>query len=192
MMMPTEPTLIVIDVQQAFDHPAWGDRNNPAAERNIAGLLDCWRGRGAPIIHVRHRSASAEGRFRGSGEAIKPEAQPLEGETVIQKSVNSAFIGTDLEDRLRQAGAETIVIAGLTTDHCCSTTARMGANLGFYVWFVSDATATFDRTAPDGGRIDAATMHRTALASLSHEFAEIIDTTEAIRRLSDNAGGEPS
>jgi nicotinamidase-related amidase len=179
-----EPTLLVIDTQEAFNDPAWGNRNNPDAERNIKRLLDAWRRRKAPIIHVRHRSARPEGRFRGAGEAFKPEAQPLPDETIIQKSVNSAFIGTNLDERLRDAGAETIVIAGLTTDHCCSTTARMGANLGFTVWFVADGTATFDRGAPDGGLIDAATMHRTALASLADEFAEIVDTAEVISRLS--------
>lgn len=186
MAIPSEvaaPTLIVIDMQRAFDDPAWGPRNNPDAERQIARLLAAWRRQDSPIIHVRHRSASPGGRFRDAAMDFKPEAQPQPGELVIEKSVNSAFIGTDLEQRLRNAGAERIVIAGMTTDHCCSTTARMGANLGFTVTFVADATATFDRLAPDGTMIDAATMHRTALASLSGEFADIVDAEVAIQRL---------
>jgi nicotinamidase-related amidase len=177
------PTLIVIDMQRAFDDPEWGPRNNPGAERQIARLLAAWRRQDAPIIHVRHRSSSPQGRFRGAALDFKPEAQPQPGEAVIEKSVNSAFIGTDLERRLHDATAERIVMAGMTTDHCCSTTARMAANLGFTVAFVADATATFDRQAPDGTMIDAQTMHRTALASLSGEFAEIVETEEAIQRL---------
>jgi nicotinamidase-related amidase len=177
------PTLIVIDTQMAFHDPKWGRRNNPDAERQIANLLAAWRIAGAPIIHVRHRSRSPEGLFRGTGGEFKPEATPLPGEPVVEKSVNGAFIGTDLEQRLRSSGAETIVIAGLTTDHCCSTTAREGSDLGFRVWFVSDATATHERRAPDGAIIDPETMHRTELASLSGEFAEIVQSSEAIGRL---------
>jgi nicotinamidase-related amidase len=181
----TPPTLIVIDVQRAFDDPAWGERNNPGAEQRIAEAIAGWRARGAPIIHVRHRSADPEGRFVPGtpGFEFKPEAEPGEGEPVVTKEVNSAFIGTDLEDRLRAAEVETVALAGLTTDHCCSTTARMAANLGFHTWVLGDAMATHARRAPDGGLIDAELMHRTALASLDEEFAEVMPTAEALRRI---------
>ena len=177
------PTLLVVDVQRAFDEPAWGPRNNPEAEERVAALLAAWRDGGAPVVHVRHRSTSPDGLFRGGNFDFKPEAMPLDDEPVLEKTVNSAFIGTDLEQRLRSTGSGPLVIAGLTTDHCCSTTARMAGNLGFETWFISDATATFDRAGPDGEVIDAATMHRTALASLHGEFAEVIDAEESIARL---------
>jgi nicotinamidase-related amidase len=179
------PALLVIDVQRAFDDPRWGERNNPEAERRIAALLAAWRRRGAPIIHVRHESASPEGLFRRDTDAFefKEEAEPLPGEPVVDKRVNSAFIGTDLGERLHAAGVETVVVAGLTTDHCCSTTARMAGNLGFETWFVGDATATFARTAVDGSSLSAETMHRAELASLNGEFAEVVTTDEVISRL---------
>lgn len=177
------PTLIVIDVQRAFDDPAWGVRNNPHAESSVARLLAAWREHDAPIVHVRHRSTSEGGLFTGDRLAFKPEAMPIDGEPIIEKTVNSAFIGTDLSDLLGERGAHTLVIAGLTTDHCCSTTARMAANLGFETWFVSDATATFGRMAPDGTEIDAETMHRTALASLNGEFARVMDVDRTIAEL---------
>jgi nicotinamidase-related amidase len=182
--MPS-PTLIVIDVQRAFDDGSWGQRNNPQAEQRIAEALAAWRAQGAPVIHVRHRSADPEGRFIPGTPAFdfKPEAEPQEGEPVITKDVNSGFIGTDLEARLRDAGAETVVLAGLTTDHCVSTTARMAANLGFETWVLGDGTATHERRAPDGERIDADLMHRTALASLNDEFAEVLPTSDALARL---------
>jgi nicotinamidase-related amidase len=181
----TPPTLLLIDVQQAFDEPGWGERNNPEAEQRIAEALAEWRRRGAPVVHVRHESAGPEGAFhRGEpGFEFKPEAAPLPDECVITKRVNSAFIGTDLEAQLRAEGVERVVIAGMTTDHCVSTTARMAANLGFETWMLADATATFERRAPDGELISADTMHRTALASLHEEFAEIIDTGAALARL---------
>ena len=182
----TPPTLIVIDVQQAFDDPAWGERNNPDAEARIADAIAGWRERDAPVIHVRHRSAEPEGTFIPGTDAFefKPEAQPREGEPVITKDVNSAFIGTDLEARLRADGVEAVALVGLTTDHCCSTTARMAANLGFETWVLGDAMATFARSTPDGELIGAEEMHRTALASLHEEFADVIPTAAALERLS--------
>jgi nicotinamidase-related amidase len=181
------PTLLVIDVQRAFEDPAWGERNNPEAEQRVAGLLSAWRAAGAAVVHVRHESASPGGLFRRGTAAFdfKPEAEPLPGEPIVEKRVNSAFIGTDLEERLRAAGAEAVVIAGLTTDHCCSTTARMAGNLGFETWFVADATATHAR-----GVFDAETMHLTTLASLNGEFAEVLTTAEAIERLHQIASRE--
>jgi nicotinamidase-related amidase len=175
------PTLIVIDVQRAFDDPSWGERNNPEAERNVARAIEGWRKSGAPLIHVRHES---EGLFApGTGGAeFKPEAQPRAEEPVLTKNVNSAFIGTDLEERLRAEGADTVAIVGLTTDHCVSTTVRMAANLGFETWLLEDATATYAREAPDGELIPAETMHRTAIASLHEEFAEVLGTDEALAR----------
>ena len=181
-----DPTLIVIDVQQEFDNPAWGERNNPGAEGKVAEALTAWRERGAPIIHVRHESPPDEGVFLAGtpGVEFKPEAVPLPAEPVITKHVNSAFIGTDLEERLRADGVDTIALVGLTTDHCVSTTARMAGNLGFETWVLADAVATFARKAPDGELIPAETMHRTALASINDEFADVIDTDAAVGRLS--------
>jgi nicotinamidase-related amidase len=181
----TPPTLIVIDVQRAFEDPGWGPRNNPEAEGRIAEAIAAWRERGAPIVHVRHASSDPGGRFVPGTDAFefKPEARPREGEPVITKDVNSAFIGTDLEGRLREQGVETVALVGLTTDHCCSTTARMAGNLGFETWVLDDAMATFDRRAPDGELIAADVMHRTALASLHDEFAEVLTTRAAVERL---------
>jgi nicotinamidase-related amidase len=179
------PTLIVIDVQRAFEQPDWGERNNPDAEARIAEAIAGWRRSGAPVIHVRHRSAEPDGWFQPGtpGFEFKPEAQPAEGEPVITKDVNSAFIGTDLEARLRAAGVDSVALVGLTTDHCCSTTARMAANLGFETWVLGDAMATFDRRAPDGELLPADLIHRSELASLHDEFAEVIDTRTALERI---------
>ncbi len=183
--LPHESALIVIDVQCAFDDPTWGVRNNPLAERNIAALLAAWRATGRPIVHVRHRNSTPGGRFHpdAPGFAPKPEARELPGEIVLTKQVNSAFIGTDLEARLRAGGIATVVIVGITTDHCVSTTTRMAGNLGFDTVIVSDATATFDRTGPDGRHYSADVMHDTALASLHGEFATVASTAQVLEAL---------
>ena len=174
-MKDASPALLVIDVQMGLDDPRHGERNNPDAERRIADLLGVWRERGLPVVHVQHMSTHPESLLRPElpGNAIKPEVRPQDGEVLFRKTVNSAFIGTALEEHLRSSGIRTLVITGLTTDQCVSTTARMAANLGFDVTVVEDATATFERTGPDGARYTAEQMHRVELASLHEEFAEI-------------------
>jgi nicotinamidase-related amidase len=167
--------LLLIDVQQGLDDPRWGARNNPDAEQRIADLLAAWRARGRPVIHIQHLSLEPQSPLRedAPGHAFKVEALPMAGEPVFQKHVNSAFIGTDLEAHLRAHGIKSLVVAGITTDHCVSTTVRMAGNLGFAVTVVEDATATFERRGPDGAHYSADLMHRVALASLHGEFATV-------------------
>jgi nicotinamidase-related amidase len=183
-LLPRDAVLLIIDVQQAFNDPSWGQRNNPEAEANIATLIAGWRQRKRPVIHVQHRSQRPESLFYPDrpGFKVKPEAEPHLDEPVIYKDVNSSFIGTDLEQRLRAKGTTTLVIAGITTDHCVSTTTRMAGNLGFDTYIVSDATATFERSGPDGKHYTAQQMHDTALASLNGEFATVIDTTSVLAK----------
>jgi nicotinamidase-related amidase len=173
-----DTALLVIDMQKGFDDPCWGARNNPAAEWRIASLLHHWRAASAPIVHVHHCSQSPDGCFRAGTAGIEPKLQavPREGEGVYRKSVNSAFIGTTLEADLRQRGIGSLVIVGLTTNHCVSTTVRMAGNLGFRTCVVSDATATFDRTGADGRLRSAEEVHNAALGDLHLEFAEVVDT----------------
>ncbi|HVG18318.1 MAG TPA: cysteine hydrolase family protein [Blastocatellia bacterium] len=183
--LPRDAALIIIDVQYGLDDEKYGRRNNPQAEANMARLLEAWRRTTRPIFHVQHLSREADSPLRPgqSGVEIKEVVKPLADEPVIQKNVNSAFIGTDLESRLRQGEHGTLVIAGLTTDHCVSTTARMAGNLGFNTFVVSDATATFDRVGPDGNLNDAEAIHKIALASLHGEFATITDTESLLKQV---------
>ena len=184
-MFPMNATLIVIDVQQGFLDPSWGPRNNPDAEPNIARLIAAWRRSGRPIRHVHHSSRSPSGRFyKGTpGHEVKPEAAPAPGEPIHLKEVNSGFIGTSLEHDLRSEGVNTLVIVGLTTNHCVSTTTRMAGNLGFNTHVVEDATATFDRPGLTGEMRLAADVHAAALSDLSDEFATVIGTDDVLREL---------
>ena len=183
--LPRNATLIVIDVQKGFDDPKWGARNNPQAESNIKKILDAWRKARMPVIHTQHCSRKPDSPLRSGafGNQIKEIASPLPAEPVLKKNVNSAFIGTDLQSRLSSNQVETVVLVGLTTDHCVSTTARMAANLGFETYVVSDATATFDRIGSDGRTYKAQEIHAANLASLHNEFATVIETESLIKRL---------
>ncbi len=179
IVLPEGAALIVIDVQKGLDEPYWGTRNNPEAEQNMARLLAAWRQRGWPIYHLQHQSKNPRSPLRPNyvGNEIKEIVQPWTGEPVLHKTENSAFIGTDLEERLRAGNQHTVVLIGLTTDHCVSTTARMAANLGFDTIVVADATATFDRDSPLTSRhFTADEIHEAELTSLSGEFARIAET----------------
>ena len=174
--------LLVIDVQNGFDDPSWGRRNNPQMEAHIAQLLGAWRGSKRPVFHAKHMSVSPTSPLRPSqpGNDFKDRVAPIPGESVIEKRVNSCFIGTSLEADLRRSNYDTLVIVGLTTNHCVSTTTRMAGNLGFCAWVISDATATFDRVGPDGITYSAELIHAIALSDLHGEFGTVVDTKRVI------------
>ncbi len=180
--MMCNEALLIIDVQKGFAEPRWGKRNNPQAESNMALLLSHWREHNRPVIHIRHCSLEADSPLRPElpGNEFKDEVQPRPDEKQFEKSVNSAFIGTDLEDYLHARNIDSLLVAGLTTDHCVSTTVRMASNLGFNVTLVSDATATFDRTSFDGRYFSAEQIHHIHLASLNDEFCSVRNTRDIL------------
>ncbi|KAJ5100351.1 hypothetical protein N7456_006403 [Penicillium angulare] len=220
LSLPT--ALILIDNQSAFTHPDnlsdWGTgRSNPLYEVNIQALLLAFRSARTAsstfmeVIHIFHSSVTPGSPLHPShpNNGIRPLdfATPASdgSEPVFWKSVNSSFIGTDLEAHLREKNIRQIIVAGLTTDHCVSTTVRMAANLGVVdrmldegpvkiksdgthvkdvrvqkgrIVLVPDATATFGK-----GGFDAETVHAVSVASLDGEFCEAIGAEEVVKML---------
>lgn len=179
------PALILVDIQKGFDNIEYwgGQRNNPDAEGNMSHILQLWRANDLPIFHIQHCSSNPGSLLHATneGNAFKDEVKPIGSEPIIKKNVNSAFIGTDLKEQLDRLNITKLVIVGLTTDHCISTTTRMAGNLGFDTFLVADATATFNKKGIDGANYSAELIHATALASLKDEFATII-TTEFLKK----------
>ena len=174
------PALILIDIQKGFNDVAYwgGDRNNVDAEEKACELLEIWRAKKLPIFHVQHCSSNPNSILNETnpGNEFQDIVKPLEGETIIKKNVNSAFIGTNLKELIDNAKITNLVIVGLTTDHCVSTTTRMAGNFGYTVYLVSDATATFNKKGLNGEDFHAELIHQTALASLNEEFAQVVSS----------------
>jgi len=185
MVKADRPALILVDIQKGFEDIAYwgGQRNNPDAESRAHELLTIWRDNGLPIFHVQHCSTTLISPLHEThaGNQFNELVAPIDGEPIIKKNVNSAFIGTDLQAQLDKAGITTLVIVGLTTDHCISTTTRMAGNLGYKTFLVTDATATFNKKGIDGQNYSAELIHETALASLNNEFATVV-TTDIIKQ----------
>ena len=174
-----DPALVVVDVQRGFDDAAhWGPRNNPACEANVGALIAHARAAGWPLVFVRHDSTEERSPLRPgqSGNDFK-EVVTGEPDLLISKHTNSCFYGDpDLHAWLRERGISSLVLCGITTNHCCETTARMAGNLGYDVRFVLDATHTFDR-----GDLTADELAKATATNLDGEFAAVVSTRDVLR-----------
>ncbi|PXY02454.1 cysteine hydrolase [Marinifilum breve] len=187
MKIDHKTTLLLIDLQKGFeDIEYWGGgRNNPEAELNASKVLKAWRDKGLPLYHIQHCSTTKGSplEHNNTGNEFIDLVKPMKDEPVIQKNVNSAFIGTDLKKQLEEKGVTKLVIVGLTTDHCISTTTRMAGNFGFETYLIEDAVATFDKIGVNGEKYPAQLIHDTALASLHEEFAMVIQSSDLMKLL---------
>jgi nicotinamidase-related amidase len=181
--------LLVVDVQVAFDDPVWGRRNNPACESNVRALIAGWRRRAWPVVFVRHDSCVPGSPLASDapGNAFK---SVIDGtpDLLVVKHTNSAFYGRpDLHAWMQRQGLRALTVCGITTNHCCETTARMAGNLGYETTFVIDATHTFDRRDLDGNWVSADQLARVTAANLNGEFADVLTTREV---LASRCGGD--
>lgn len=180
------PVLLVIDVQRAFDNADyWGARNNPRCEANIAALLKYWHDQNWPVVLVKHDSTTPGSPLAPGAEGNSFKEIPgLEGDLLISKRVNSVFYGDpDLDAWMHEHGLTQLAIYGITTNHCCETTARMAGNLGYDTYFVLDATHTFDRRSPDGELVKADELARVTATNLHGEFATVTSTRAVLEAL---------
>ena len=157
-------------------------RNNPDAEKKAAALLNAWRETKRPIFHIRHDSREPQSHYRPGqpGNQFKTEVAPLPGEAIVAKQTNSAFIGTDLEARLRATRSNIVVIAGIITNNSVEATVRMAGNLGFDTYLAEDACFTFGRKDWNGTPRTADEVHAMSLANLDGEYCTVVRTADVL------------
>ena len=182
-----ETALLLIDVQVGVDVLShWGGptgrRNNPDAENKMLQLLATWRAAKLQVAFTRHdsREAASPLKFSLPTGAQKPGFEPSAGEIVVEKDVNSGFIGTSLEVQLRRAGISRLVIVGFFTNFCVETTTRMAGNLGFDTYLVDDCCSSSNRVGPDGIDRDPELVHAMTVANLHGEFCTAISCVDAL------------
>lgn len=180
-----DAVLLPIDMQRAFDAAAWPARWNSDLDKNGLQILTAWRKAGKPVVHVRHDSVEPGSTLSPDleGNKFREGFEPQSGERVVSKSVNAAFIGTDLDLHLRRIGARKIVTFGISTDMCVSTTIRVGSNLGWPVVLIEDACDCFELPGPGGVSIPARSVHEAHVATLGFEFCTVTTTGALLTRL---------
>ena len=182
-----ETALLLIDVQVGVDVLShWGGsngrRNNPDAEAKMSQLLAAWRNAKLQVAFTRHdsRESASPLKFSLPTGAQKPGFEPAAGEIVVEKDVNSGFIGTDLEIQLRRAKISRLAIVGFFTNFCVETTTRMAGNLGFDTYLIEDCCSSSNRIGPDGVDRDPELVHAMTVANLHGEFCTAINFVDAL------------
>ena len=182
-----ETALLLIDVQVGVDVLShWGGsngrRNNPDAEAKMSQLLAAWRNAKLQVAFTRHdsRESASPLKFSLPTGAQKPGFEPAAGEIVVEKDVNSGFIGTDLEIQLRRAKISRLAIVGFFTNFCVETTTRMAGNLGFDTYLIEDCCSTSNRIGPDGVDHNPELVHAMTVANLHGEFCTAIKFADAL------------
>jgi nicotinamidase-related amidase len=163
--IPAMPqALVLIDIQQGMFGPEFVCHEPARLLANAAELLARARGAGVSVFHVQHCENEGPLAHRSAGWQIHPGVAPRAGEPVIQKWACSSFYRTDLDARLRAAGVDQLVLAGLQTEFCVDTACRVAQTLGYGVTLVSDAHSTFDNPVLKADRVIA--HHNLVLAGI--------------------------
>jgi len=182
----SQSALLVIDAQDSFKvGPRWEQRSNPAFEKNVAALIDAYRAAHLPVVFFLHTDKD-EGFARDSPSfKLMNFLKPRADEPVMVKNTRNCFTSTTLQPYLIEKGVRRLSIAGIQTEQCCETTARIAADLGYAVDFVTEATMTFpipnwDKPGEELG-VDAI-RERTEYA-LRRRFARITTVNQLTKEL---------
>lgn len=173
--------LVMVDCQNTYREGVMRLTGVEPALAEARRLLLRAREAGIPIFHIQHNSGPGSPYdITAPIGRISDEVAPLEGEAVITKGAPNAFVGTDLEARLRATGRNDVIVAGFMTHMCINSTARGAFSLGFRPTVVAGATATRDLPDDAGGVIEAGAVQAASLAALRDLFAVVVPDTAAI------------
>ncbi|WP_146792441.1 isochorismatase family protein [Agrococcus baldri] len=176
--------LLVIDVQESFRrHPLWASVSNPQIAADVARLVEHARAVGDPVLWVLHAEPGSGGVFDPANGHVRLQEglEPQPGEPVLVKRAHNAFTTTNLQQELTLRGIGRLRLAGIRTEQCVETTARLASDLGYEVEVVLDATATHPLSLHDGsGELSAAEVIARTAAALSGRFATITTIDEVL------------
>jgi len=165
--------LLVIDVQESFrGTERWNTISDPEVVSRVATLVERFRAAGSPVYWILHSDPGSGNDFDPQGGLVRvvDDLTPADGEPVLVKTTINSFTSTDLEQRLRGAGVDKLVLCGIRTEQCVETTARIATDLGFDTTVVIDATAT----NPAGALTAQQVIERTAEVLAAREFAAVV------------------
>jgi nicotinamidase-related amidase len=176
--------LVIVDIQNDY----FPGGRNPLAEpeqaaANARELLDAFRASGEPLVHIQHVWDAPDAAYLAPGTPgfeIHESVRPAEGEAVIRKANPNSFLDTGLEQHLRDAGVDSVVVCGMMTSMCVDATVRAAADLGFETTVVHDACATMP-LAFGGRAVPAADVHAAFIAALGDGYAAVVSAGEAAR-----------
>lgn len=173
--------LIIIDIQNDyFENGKMELVGTEQASQNAKTILEIFRNKNLPIVHIQHVSASENATFflpNTVGVKINKNVEPKEGEKVITKHYPNSFRDTELFDYLKSKNITDLVICGMMTHMCVDSTTRAAFDLGFNSILIGDACATKDLEL-DGEKVKAKEVQIAYLSALGGTFAEIQKTAE--------------
>jgi nicotinamidase-related amidase len=178
--------LLIVDIQNDyFPGGAMPLEGSPEAASKAATLIEAFRAKGLPVIHVQHISNRPGASFflpGTPGAEIHASVRPAQGEKLVVKHTPNAFRGTDLLEHLKSAGVDELAVAGMMTHMCIDSTVRAAFDNGFKCTLAGDACATRALTL-DGRTVPAAQVHESFLAGLGGLFARVVPADEAAASL---------
>ncbi|CNI70487.1 isochorismatase family hydrolase [Yersinia massiliensis] len=179
----TNSALLIIDVQQSFEHrPFWQQQDVPAFSTALNQLIRGCKLRGVALVDVFH--VAPEGPFSLASGYVKPMALVShQADISVQKRVHNALTDSGLDEWLKERNIDHLIIAGMRTEQCCETTARVASDLGYQVTFVTEATLTFPMTQPNGVVLSSSELKLRTETVLVDRFAAIRTVAETLDAL---------
>jgi nicotinamidase-related amidase len=171
--------LILIDIQNDyFENGANPLAGSLPASENATRILDIFRTKNLPVIHVQHLATRPDATFfipGTTGAEIHANVKPLPHELVIEKHFPNSFRETGLLVHLKSLGIDELVICGMMTHMCVDATTRAAKDFGFTCTLIGDACATKSLEI-NGNVIQADAVHHSFLAALNYFYARVINT----------------
>ncbi len=181
-----QSALLIIDAQDSFKvGPRWARRNNPAFEKNVSALVEAYRAAHLPVVFFLHTDSDEAFAKDSPSFKLMDFLKPRKDEPVMVKNTRNCFTSTTLQPYLIEKGVRRVSITGIQMEQCCETTARIAADLGYAVDFVTEATMTFPIPNWDkpGEELGVEEIRERTEYALRRRFARITTVNQLTKEL---------